>query len=533
MSVTVEYRPVRAPSEHGEALIEPPWSIVDAVLESNCTERAQQSEHDIQGRTLRELAEEARHDLLVAARRYTQCYRDVPAPAAVDSPILLAGHQPQLFHAGVWFKNFALSSLADRFQAQAVNLLIDNDIHRLSSLRVPCGSPEERHIRTVSFDQLSEPIAYEEREILEPETFLSFGQRVHQASDGLLADPILGQLWPLAISAAQRSRNLGHCLAEARHRLEAAWGLQTLELPLSHICHSRGFIHFALHLLAHLPRLHEVYNSSLADYRSANHIRSRSHPVPDLAVDDDWLEAPFWIWTTEAPHRQRLFVRFSNSGLELTDRHGLQISLPFSADAETSSAMEHWLALEKQGVKLRPRALVTTMYARLFLSDLFIHGIGGGKYDQLTDLIIARFLELQAPAYMMISATVLLFPDRTDVFRQRVAEAKRLVRELRFRPELHVQGGEDVQRLIRQKQDWIQKDPPRGQRTERHRNIEALNRSLQEHLPITSDQAWHNYQQRTVELRRESQFASREFSFCLFSAETLRPLLLELSQPSA
>ena len=46
---------------------------------------------------------------------------------------------------------------------------------------------------------------------------------------------------------------------------------------------------------------------------------------------------------------------------------------------------------ESEGIRLRPRALTTTMYLRLAMGDLFLHGIGGAKYDQLTDRIIEHF----------------------------------------------------------------------------------------------------------------------------------------------
>ena len=65
-------------------------------------------------------------------------------------------------------------------------------------------------------------------------------------------------------------------------------------------------------------------------------------------------------------------------------------------------------ALEARGIEIRPRALITTMYARLFLSDLFIHGIGGAKYDELTDAIIRRFFGIEPPAYMTVTGTVRL-----------------------------------------------------------------------------------------------------------------------------
>ncbi|MFN9917551.1 MAG: hypothetical protein ACK53L_33510, partial [Pirellulaceae bacterium] len=47
-----------------------------------------------------------------------------------DRPLILSGHQPELFHPGVWFKNFLLSSLAARHQAVALNIQVDHDLSR-------------------------------------------------------------------------------------------------------------------------------------------------------------------------------------------------------------------------------------------------------------------------------------------------------------------------------------------------------------------------------------------------------------------
>ncbi len=67
------------------------------------------------GARLSHLAVEARRELMEAAWDYTRSYRDVPLPPmAPDTPLLLAGHQPQLFHPGVWFKNFVLGRLAQQ-----------------------------------------------------------------------------------------------------------------------------------------------------------------------------------------------------------------------------------------------------------------------------------------------------------------------------------------------------------------------------------------------------------------------------------
>ena len=60
----------------------------------------------------------------------------------------------------------------------------------------------------------------------------------------------------------------------------------------------------------------------------SHRIRSTAHPVPDLAVDGPWLEAPYWVWTADDPRRRRLFARRRGGRLVLSDRHGLEVALP-------------------------------------------------------------------------------------------------------------------------------------------------------------------------------------------------------------
>jgi hypothetical protein len=378
------------------------------------------------------------------------------------------------------------------------------------------------------FDHASEAIPYEERRILDPSSFATFGERVHGALDGLIPDPLIRQLWPLALEAAQRCDNLGRCLGEARHRLEAQWGQQTLEIPLSQVCQTVWFARFAAHLLAHLPRFQHIYNTSLAEYRQINRIRSRSHPVPDLAAEGRWLEAPFWIWTSQSPHRQRMFVRARGEVLEVSDRHDVVFSLDLSADHPADRAVQQWIDQAERGIKLRPRALITTMYARLVLGDLFLHGIGGGKYDHLTDRIVRRFFGLQPPHYLVISATALLLQDQASPLRERIRELRQRMRELRFHPERHAVPSEEVARLTREKLERIASPAAVGQGRDRHLAIEQLNAALQKHLTISPQQAVAELEHLTAELRRATALASREFSFCLFPERVLCPLLLDL-----
>src|SRR5262249_11036111 len=107
----LEYRRMRAPREDGQSLIAPALAEVADLLAAQEQRRtsAAYADYDLQGRALGDISHAARVDLIEAALAYTRAYRDVRVPST--SRILLAGHQPQLFHPGVWLKNFVLSHL--------------------------------------------------------------------------------------------------------------------------------------------------------------------------------------------------------------------------------------------------------------------------------------------------------------------------------------------------------------------------------------------------------------------------------------
>ena len=99
MSDPLQYRRYRAPQNHGEALILPELTDAGSLL-------AQQPlAIEMLGRSLTALQTETRQRVLELAYQTTRQYRDIAVPSA-NLPIVMSGHQPQLFHPGVWFKNF-------------------------------------------------------------------------------------------------------------------------------------------------------------------------------------------------------------------------------------------------------------------------------------------------------------------------------------------------------------------------------------------------------------------------------------------
>lgn len=544
----LRYQRLRAPDQDGEALVVPPFACVGELLARNLARRGERAVN-ILGLSLDELATAARREALAAARQYTFAYRAASPALAEGSPerIIAAGHQPELFHPGVWFKNFALSDLARIHQATPLNLVIDSDDARHVDINVPGGSVEQPVIRPISLDD-PDPAAlpFEERGIRNPERFRAFAQAVSDHLRPFVPDPLLRDFWPQAIERAEATGNLGAALAQARHLLEAELGLQTLELPQSLVCETDSFRRFAGHLICEAAQFAEAHNAALGAYRKINRVRSQAHPVPDLEQVDAWTETPFWIWSAEHPQRRSLYVSRQGSQLLLSNRDQIEFQLELGSAGEPDG--DHVVAqlaeLASRGIKLRTKALTTTMWARLALSDLFLHGIGGAKYDQLNDEIIRRFWGVDPPRFLTVSATFRL-PitgwdeqsaaawDENHVDENSLRGLKRELRELEFQPERHLSSGSanalEARALIAEKLQLITLSPPPGQDSKtRFARLAEINKQLRVHVAekrsLLEEQLAHS----RTQVRARRMLRSREFSFCLFPLDKIRGFLLEI-----
>ena len=547
---------LHAPVENRAAVVHPAWDRVSDLVQENLSLQSQ-ADYDFQGRPLSALCRQARLELLDAARRWTSTYTDLdPSPADSQDLIFLAGHQPQIFHPGVWLKNFALGRLAEKHRATAINLIIDSDAISGTSLRVPGGTAESPAAALVAFDRPDPAVPYEERRIEDRALFDSFGQRVQQQIEQLFPHPLMETFWPLAVGQSRHIDRLGACIARARHLVEAQWGLKTLEIPQSWVCDLESFHWLSAHMLARLDDFSAVYNEAVRQYRRQYRIRSSSHPVPDLAADGQWQEAPFWIWSQENPRRRRLFATHNANEVLITDRQNINVRLTLSRDGDASRAVAQLADLAASGVKIRSRALVTTLWARLVLGDLFIHGIGGGNYDLVTNRIIESFFHRTPPGFMILSATLLLpikqspLPLREDksknsplplgegqgeggVITAHPATIDRQLRELTYHPEHFLNGVIDqlqgipgeVQSLINSKRRWIETPQTIENAKTRCHAIRDINHSLQPWLENLRRQLLERREQAVNREQAERILSWREYGFCLYPEQTLRDFL--------
>jgi hypothetical protein len=248
---------------------------------------------------------------------------------------------------------------------------------------------------------------------------------------------------------------------------------------------------FAQKILSDLPRFRKVYNAAIRSYRRANRIKSQSHPAPELSSE----EAPFWERTGPNGQRKR---------------------------ANAASEIE----------KLRPRALTLTLFARLCLADFFIHGIGGGKYDEVTNIIIRDYFGIEPPAYQVLSATLLLplpgFPGTVESVRR----TQRYLRDLQWNPQFQIETERTdhsiAVQLIAEKERLIRSEPPSTDHTSRREWFRSLQHVTERLRPFVKEKiagAEESLRLAQVELEGNRVLRRRDYAWMLYPETVLRPFL--------
>lgn len=535
----------RTPRNHLTRLIHP--GAFCTLAEENAallTQQRRQSSMRFCGMPAEIMAADLRQTAVDLALDHTQSYS--PNVEATPTPelIVMGGHQPELFHPGVWFKNFLLDKLtrvSDR-STVAINLIVDHDDSHPITVGVPSADCENSLLRIQS--ETAHKLADFPLPILPWElwystaddAWASFPQRVRAAANSIAPTSMLvvESIWPTVLNRLEEGWPVGWAIAAGRHFVERCNGSQTLELPYSKIADHRTFHWFACHVAYDIVAFQKTVHECREEYRDAHKIRSQTHPVPPLTRDGEWLECPFWVYSNQQKMRRPLYSRPGEQCVELSDRNGWLIQITDIADP--LSVERQFARLIESGLRIRPRALMTSMFARLFLSDLFLHGIGGAKYDQLTDMIIRRWVGWQPPAFCVATATVQYdfsnCHSDTEFVRtlrqaaspeQRGSEIRFLLHQMQYHPETYLTESldSDVCLALARKSELLANIPSRGEKQEWHREISQLNVDLASRL---SDRRMALLEELRFVSQRQRQWGmgkSREYSIATFATDQL------------
>lgn len=578
---------LHAPLEDATGRLWPDRAVWPELTARN-RERFAESNRQIGGCKLPMLREAARREVVRLAVEFAVAVGgDTDGkrlPPRIDAPWIVTGHQPEMFHPGVWFKDFVADAIARDVQGFAIHVITDQDLARQRSIRIPSRDGSTWRMVECPFDQPGPIVPHEEHSLADEACFATWGDRVAGILRDAVAQPLVTGLWPEVMTRIAQGRRPGIALSGAYVKLGNHWGLNTWGVPLSALCGHSSFARFVWHFLSRSESFLAIHNDALDVYRHDYHLRSRTHPVPELEQHGDWVESPFWIWSEDRPERRRLFARQSSAGIQLwggspaADNQGSgSIGLLAARPHDDEAGWRAVSALQRQGIKLRPRALTTTLFLRLAVSDLFVHGIGGAKYDRLTDRLCEEFLGISPPTYSAATATFRLplairenagalvdgygatIGNGYELASGPPQDASWLIREITYHPEsfwirdsrarrrfaaIGLPAGTlpsldqgaisaEVEGLLAEKQEILRRPSEPGEGHRWNRALRAVNAglgvqllSLRERLMVLEH-----------ELRRgmtlAAQLRGREYPFLLFPESSLRPALLDLAREGA
>jgi len=368
-----------------------------------------------------------------------------------DRPVIMSGHQPEWMHPGVWIKNVAAAELAARLGGRAVFLIVDSDVP--ASLNIPYPDRTADPMRRVyePAPHAAAGRAYEHLASSSPDEWNEAFAAISTVPDsGLIAFRAGFQK-----ASAEGDRHAAGYVdrwCAAVTELDRAIGVATPDfIRISDIFSGGGqdrgaaAMTFTAAIILAAREFAASYNAALQVYRDRRAIRGTRHPIPDLEINDARVELPFWVVHPDRP-RRRLFVEAQDRSVVLfseADRIGTIDAASLRDDpAESLPAVIAPLGL-------RPRALAQTLFVRLVCCDLFIHGVGGAKYDQITDDLIQRFFHIEPPAFACVSATLRLPLHLYGVRPEDVRAHARKARDVLFNPQRCVEVEDPDDQLLK------------------------------------------------------------------------------------
>ena len=407
----------------------------------------------------------------------------------------------------------------------AINLNVDNDEAHHRTIKAPVIRDGRVQVVEAAYLQPTGGLPYEE---------LGEGLLTEGVADELrqlgVAEPLceaVEDYW-YRLDGARGRGSYARVVTCARHQLERQAGLDNLEALVSDMAGLPQYRCFMLDLLLNLQRFHEAHNGGLRMFRQVHHERNPAQPVPDLVREGPRREMPFWVWPS-GQRRQRLWAERRGERFLLfidgQDEPFVQLERGQLAD-DCRAAIDLLDEAEARGVKVRPRALTLTLFARVFLGDLFIHGLGGAIYDKVTEEIIRTYYGVEPPQAVMATGTMLLPLKSYEVDDRDRLELLRRLRDVRHNPERLMDGAARgdpaASRLIEEKRSLIEhREKSSAERAAAWQRMHEINRQLASLIDGEPQATQSRLRDVEDKLAQNALLENREYAFALHSRREL------------
>lgn len=359
------------------------------------------------------------------------------AALSLRGPLIVTGHQAEFFHAGVLAKNMAARSLASAVGGTAVFLCVDSDVPKAVRLTYPARRGDELVRESLAVPGMDSRLSMSQQARVSREEwaewFATLSRNAIPADARVL--PLFAEAW---LKSDEPELDFCGAFERARRASEFAAGCAPLdELRLSDLSRNPGLRCFLAYSIFHAEAMADSYNQAREAFRLRHGVRSPHRPLPALLVTSERCELPFWI-TTAGQARRRLFVARAGETLRFY-ADALPIGTCRVGDLADIAAGESPFPFERvHSASASPRALALSGFVRLFLADLFLHGIGGAKYDEITSDWLTRAMGVAPPPIACVSATLRLPLPALGIRITDLREARGRARDLKWNPQRHI-----------------------------------------------------------------------------------------------
>jgi hypothetical protein len=321
-----------------------------------------------------------RFEELDEAQRATRAALGLPS----DVPVIMTGHQAELWHPGILAKMIAAQHAAHTVDGAAVWLIVDQDVNDCASLRIPVREPGQTataHTHRLGPEPSALPTG--RRPPLTPEALQGHTPALQSVQRGV-------DVIERTLSTHADAPSVALQMVRALEEMARAWARPAHVVSASALVDTPVFRAAADRMREDPASVRDAYNVAVA-----------THPDAGIAplTEDSLAGMELPLWVMEDSGRRRAFTE------DLAP-----------------------------GTTLAPRALLMTGLLRSAACDFFIHGTGGGAYDAVTEAWFRDWLGVTLAPTAVVTADLYLPISEEDADDAALNAAKRRAHEAKHDP---------------------------------------------------------------------------------------------------
>ena len=429
-----------------------------------------------------------------------------------NRPMIVTGHQPVIYYPGLLFKDYFVGETAASEEGSAWNIIVDTDEAQMN-IPVPVydhGEWQKTRIQIPNETGKAFTAFNPGRE--EAEKFL---QSIESA---LASHPQknIPESFQKFKSNFYQLLEKGHSFIDAlsllRKKFDATLGYTITDHKISKLIRSYPYWHFVWYIIKNLDHYTEAYNEAVKQGK-----RKEYQPVRFLKRHGGWHELPFWL-EKEGRRLPVMMLKDDHHLVFRAEDEGTEVQLSVAEKNEPSIVREL-----RDSLVLYPKATTLTQIIRLFLSDVFVHGKGAVKYENINNLFLKNFFQMDRNlAFYSVTGDIYL-PLKENLPEYQSLQAsyqqkKKQLKEMKRNPEDHLADG--LAESFKQKKKELarqmsQEDNPQ-KRKAIHEKLEQLDDEMIGHLSQDMEQLNNELRQYDELLKKKKVYYERTYPYFLY-----------------